>query len=845
MATEISFKGLAEVEAARRLKEGSNELPSAKPKPWFRIALGILSEPMLLLLLAASTVYFLLGDMREAIVLMSSAVFVIGITIYQEQRAERAIEALRDLSSPLALVVRDNIRKRVPSREIVRGDIIIVSEGERIPADGANLTYDIVEIDESLITGESIPVLKSIWDQNISIVRAGTDQSASFIYSGTLVVKGRVTAVVLATGADTEIGRIGKSLVTNIVRPTRLEKETRKIVRYAAVGGGFLCLFVVIFNWVTRGDLLAGLLNGLSLAMAMVPEEFPVVLTIFLALGAWRISKHRVLTRRMTAIETLGSVTALCVDKTGTLTENKMEVSELRGLDSQQVVSEFSLSQNSTRSDLLKLAFLSSSPDPFDPMETAIHDYARQIHGDNSLTTGFRLIKEFPFTSNFPVVVNVWEDDNAPLYEVSAKGAFETIAELCNVGEPTLEKLQEQVSEMANKGLRVLGLASATYLKPLLPDDVRTFTFQFKGFIGFSDPPKESIAKAITECHAAGIRVIMITGDYPVTAQAIAHKVGIPDSSDVITGKQIAILSPTELAKSVSSSTIFARILPEQKLAIVEALKLNGEVVAMTGDGINDAPALHAADIGIAMGGKGTDVAREASSLILLDDDFNSIVKTIRNGRHIFDNLKKAVSYILAIHIPTAGMAIVPLLFGMPIGLLPVHIVFLEMIIDPACSIAFEAEPEEENIMARPPRDPKEKLFSREMLLLSLLQGVVSFAVVFGMYAVTLAKGVGEIEARSLTFTTLVLSNLCLILTNRSWSESIISSFKKRNKSLAGLVTVTLSILGLSLYMPFFQHIFHFHPLHADDIILCTVLAIVSILWFEFYKVFRRTRRSA
>ncbi|HET9136760.1 MAG TPA: HAD-IC family P-type ATPase, partial [Candidatus Kapabacteria bacterium] len=434
MATKINFKGLTEVEAARRLKEGYNELPSAKPKPWFRIVLGILSEPMLLLLLAASTVYFLLGDIREAFVLMFSAVFVIGVTIYQEQRAERAIEALRDLSSPLALVVRDGMRKRVPSREIVRGDIIIVSEGERIPADGANLTSDIVEIDESLITGESIPVLKSIWDQNISIVRAGTDQSVSFIYSGTLVVKGRATAVVLATGADTEIGRIGKSLVTNIVQPTRLEKETRKIVRYAALGGGFLCLFVVVFNWVTRGDLLGGLLNGLSLAMAMVPEEFPVVLTIFLALGAWRISKHRVLTRRMSAIETLGSVTALCVDKTGTLTENKMEVSELRSHDSRHFVSEFSISQNNALPDLLKLAFLSSSPDPFDPMETAIHDFSKQIHGDNSLTTGYRLIKEFPFTSNFPVVVNVWEDDNAPLYEVSAKGAFETIAGLCNVG---------------------------------------------------------------------------------------------------------------------------------------------------------------------------------------------------------------------------------------------------------------------------------------------------------------------------------------------------------------------------------------------------------------------------
>ncbi len=831
-----TITGLSESEAARLLLRGYNELPSSKSKSGFAIAVHILSEPMLLLLLAASIVYLLLADIREAIVLLVSALFVIGITFYQERRAERALEALRDLSSPRAFVIRDGIRKRIAAREIVSGDLIIVLEGERVPADAAIVSDTIVEVDESLLSGESIPVTKAQWNGTTAIPRPGTEGSTSFIYSGTLVVKGRVTARVVATGVETEIGRIGKQLLHKETEPTRLQKETRTIVRYAAAGGAFLCVFIVLLQWFTRNNLFGGLLNGLSLAMAMVPEEFPVVLTVFLAIGAWRISKRQVLTRRMPAIETLGEVTVLCVDKTGTITENKMAVGELRDRSNNRFVSGAFDTHDPDYNRLALTALLASSPDAFDPMEIAIHTLADEDNTVIGRAANCKLIKEYPFHSAFPVVVNVWQLPDRQEYYIAVKGAMETVVQLCNITENEQHYIQGQAYEMAANGQRVLGLASGMFPLAHLPEDPHEYSFEFEGLIGFIDPPKPLIDQAIAECQSAGIRVTMITGDHPVTAQTIAKQVGLDGNTAIATGTQIGEMSDEELAAKARSTSIFARVLPEQKLAIVRALQSNGEIVAMTGDGVNDAPALRAADIGISMGRRGTDVAREASSLVLLDDDFRSIVAAIRNGRHIFDNLKKAISYIIAVHIPTAGMTILPLLLGLPIGLLPVHIIFLEMIIDPACSIAFEAEPEEENIMTRPPRNPRERLFSGTMVGLSLLQGIISLMVVLGVYITSMQRGDSESEARSLSFTTIVLSNIFLMLTNRSWNTTFVASMRKKNIALRWLVVITLSLLAVTLYVPFFQNIFHFHTLHLDDLAICLALGLLSISWFEIYK---------
>lgn len=835
------FQGLRESEAAQKLHaEGFNELPSEKHRSWLRIIGGVLSEPMLLLLVAASVIYFLLADPGEAFILLGSALLVIGITFYQERRSERALEALRDLSSPRALVIRDGERKRIPGREVVRGDLIVISEGDRIPADAAIISVSSLEVDESILTGESVPVRKSLWDNALDIARPGGND-LPFIYSGTLIVRGRGIAKVLATGQSTEMGKIGKGLQSVKQESSKIQNEIKRLVRVIATAGLSLCLIVAILYGLIQGRWLQGFLSGLSLAMAVLPEEFPVVLTVFLALGAWRMSKRNVLARHIPVIETLGETTVLCVDKTGTLTENKMVLLELRtSTEVLRVSEEANDTLPANFRELAECVILASPKDPFDPMEKAIHSFGTQFFEDKDYPArNWVLAREYPLSRGLLAVTNAWLPQNASEHIVAAKGALESIAELCHIKGEKLGMLHHLAKEMADGGLRVLGVARTKESKSL-PDDPHGFAFEFIGLIGLYDPPRKSVAAAIRECYDAGIRVMMITGDYPPTAIAIARQIGLHNPELVITGTELASLDEKQIASHLSRITICARVLPEQKLGIVRALKSSGEIVAMTGDGVNDAPALKEADIGIAMGSRGTDVAREASSLVLLDDNFTSIVEAIRNGRKIFDNLRKAMSYIVAVHIPVAGMALLPLLFGMPIALFPVHIIFLEMIIDPACSIAFEAEPEEELTMKKPPRDPKERLLSWQRIDLSLLQGFISLGICFAIYTVILNLNRGEEEARALTFATLVFSNIALILTNRSWSKSMIASFKKKNSALAAVIFGSIGLLAIVLYVPVFQSLFHFNILHADDILFSVAGGILSILWFEVLKYFKR-----
>jgi Ca2+-transporting ATPase len=578
----------------------------------------------------------------------------------------------------------------------------------------------------------------------------------------------------------------------------------------------------------------------------VLPEEFPVVLTVFLALGAWRISKSNVLTRRVSAVETLGSATVLCVDKTGTLTMNRMKVKKVfaRG-------ESFELDEGRDRlpdavHETVEFSILASQIDPFDPMEKAFkklgEDYlakTEHIHLD------WELVKEYPLSKELLAMSRVWRSPSGKEYVIAAKGAPEAIVQLCHCDSGEVDQIFKQVQTMAQEGMRVLGVASASFQKADLPEGQHDFEFEFQGLIGMEDPVRPGVPEAIKECYSAGIRVIMITGDHPGTAQAIARQIGLP-SDRVITGPELQKLSDEQLKEQVRDVCIFSRVMPEQKLRLVQALKADGEVVAMTGDGVNDAPALKAANIGIAMGGRGTDVARESASLVLLNDDFSSIVTATRLGRRIFDNIKKAMAYILAVHVPIAGISLLPVLLEWPLVFFPVHVVFLELIIDPACSIAFEAEPEEADVMARPPRDPNEPLFSRRAMGLSLLQGLSVLVIVMAVFALSIHRGQGEAEARALTYTTLIFANLGLILANRSWSRTILETMSVPNPALWWVVGGALAFLAMALYVPFLRELFSFAYLHFIDIAICFMAGIASVLWFEALKIFNgKARRDS
>ena len=835
-------KGLSEDEAARILStDGPNELPSAKPRSLPAIALGVIREPMFLLLVGGGIIYLLLGDLQEALLLLAFVFVVIGITFYQERKTENALGALRNLSSPRARVIRGGEERRIAGREVVRGDLVIIAEGDRVPADGVVLASTNLSVDESLLTGESAPVRKCEWDGKATNERPGGDDEP-FVYSGTLVVQGQALMEVRKTGTHTEIGKIGRSLQTLQVEKTTLEKQTSRLVRNLAIAGGLLSVLVVIAYGLTRGDWLHGILAGVALAMAMLPEEFPVVLTIFLALGAWRMSHQRVLARRMPAIEILGSATVLCVDKTGTLTLNQMSVGQLgvQGiyLDVSQPAPE---ALPEEFHPLVEFSILASQRDPFDPMEKAFHRFGEMYLAQTEhIHRDWVLVRQYPLSKELLAMSQVWRSAKGQGYVIAAKGAPEAIADLCHLDDAQRQALSEQISVMAKKGLRVLGVARAFFDgMEGLPGEQHDFDFQFLGLVGLVDPVRPSVTSAIQECYEAGIRVVMITGDYPATARNIAAQIGLSNPQQVISGDELDAMSDSDLSVRVRDVNIFARVVPEQKLSLIRALKANGEVVAMTGDGVNDAPALKASDIGVAMGARGTDVAREAAGLVLLDDDFSSIVGAIRMGRRIFDNLRKAMAYIFAIHVPIAGLSLIPVAANWPLILLPIHIVFMELVIDPACSIVFEAEPGEANVMRRPPRDPKESVFDRKTLGISILQGLSVLVVSMGAFMVARYLGLGSLESRTMAFTTLTVANIALILTNVSWSRSIIATLRSPNEAMWFVVGAAFVFLGLAIYLPVLSQLFRFHSLGAREVAVSILAGLSSVLWFEAVKAYR------
>jgi len=841
----IAIRGLTQQQAAARLgAEGPNELPSAKPRSFLVIAWEVLREPMILLLVAAGVIYLILGEPRDSLVLLISIFAILGIDLYQQNKTERALEALRDLSSPRALVIRDGIQMRIAGRDVVRGDIVILTEGDRVPADGVVLSCVSLSIDESLLTGESVPVRKSPGNISLSMARPGGDE-LPFVYSGTLVVQGHGVAEIKETGSQTELGRVGKALQTIEPEVSHLKTETKRVVGIMAVLGFSICALVALIYGLSTGSWLSGILVGITVAMSLLPEEFAVVLTVFLALGAWRISQRNVLTRRASAIETLGSATVLCVDKTGTLTQNQMSVKKLFAAGQvQELDTSGGLLLRDDISELLEFGVLASQRDGFDPMDLALRQAGRHhLSTTKQLHETWQLVREYPLSPKLLAVTRVWHSPSQNGRIVAVKGALGAVAELCCISGSQFEEIKNYAEAMAAEGLRILAVARADFGNGVLPADPHEFGFKFLGLVALADPVRPEIKNAVRECYAAGIRVVMITGDFAGTAQSIARQIQLQGIERALTGPDLDRLDEATLRREVRSVNIFARVVPEQKLRLIEALKANGDIVAMTGDGVNDAPALKAAHIGIAMGARGTDVAREAADLVLLDDAFSSIVQAVRLGRRIFDNLKKAMAYVMAVHVPIAGLALVPVLLKWPLVMLPLHVVFLELVIDPACSVAFEAEPEESDVMERPPRNPKQPLFDRRTLMLSILQGASVLLVVLGVFAAAMYRGETETNVRALTFTTLIIANLALILTNRSWTRTILNMWRSPNPAVWWVVLGAASFLGVVIYVPPIQMLFRFSRLHASDIALCLTAGMFSIAWFEALKMLGRLHR--
>ncbi len=847
MQNETIIQGLTESEARERLaQDGYNEIPSAQKRTFLHILWEVVREPMFLMLIACGGLYLALGDPKEALMLMGFVVVIISITIYQEQKTERALEALRDLSSPRALVIRDGKQQRIAGREVVRDDIILVSEGDRVPADAHLLVATNLSVDESLLTGESVPVHKKSWEGGqysaSDAMHPGGDD-LPFIYSGTLVVKGQGIACVHATGARTEMGKIGKALQILEIENTNLQKQTGKIVRNFAVLGLGLCVIVVVIYGLTRGNWLEGFLAGVTLAMATLPEEFPVVLTVFLALGAWRISLRQVLTRRVPAVEMLGAATVLCVDKTGTLTLNRMTVTKIAGNSNKHSGEVYDVESTPDSlpehfHEVVEYSILASPVNPFDPMEKAIKELGgRTLSATEHIHRDWTMLREYPLSSELLAMTRVWHSPDHQNYAIAAKGAPEAIANLCHFDEAQQASMEAQIDRMANHGLRVIAVARALFTEADLPESQHDFAFKYLGLLGLADPVRPGVPEALRSCYTAGIRVIMITGDYPGTAHNIASKIGLKPSNQIIAGPELDAMDDNELQERIRTTCIFARVVPEQKLRLVQALKANGEVVAMTGDGVNDAPALKAAHIGIAMGGRGTDVAREAAALVLLDDNFASIVAAVRMGRRIFHNLKKAMAFIFSVHIPIAGMSLIPVLLDWPIALLPVHILFLELIIDPACTVVFEMEEDEPDIMNQPPRKLAAPLFGRSMVLSGLIQGLGILSVVVGVYAFGLSQDPNAGEARMFAFVSLVIGNLGLIFANRSTSLFIPESLRIPNKALWWVSLGALFFLAIVLSVPGAREMFQFSPLHLWEIALLAFAGITSILFAESIKV--------
>jgi Ca2+-transporting ATPase len=838
---------LTEEKAYELLSEfGPNELPKSEKRSFWSRIFNLFREPMLLLLVATAVLYLAIGDLSEGIILSGSVFLVLAISYYQERKSEKALDALRELSSPRALVIRDGVERRIPAREVVPGDLVALYEGDRVPADGIILQCRHLNIDESLLTGESLPVRKKAQADESAFSHSGEIQNYFRVYSSTLVIAGSGLVRITATGVRTEVGKIGQGLIAEVPEELGLAMEVRKIVRLFAWSGGFVCAAIIILYGLYHHDWIKSFLIGLATQMSLLPEEFPVVLTIFLAMGAWRLSKSNVLVRKPSAIERLGAITILCVDKTGTLTRNQMSVTCLKNENNLTTVDARS-SENLSEEfhELVEFGILASHIDPFDPMEKAILKMAIEgSWGKDHLHKNWHFIRDYPLSDKLLAMSCVWKSPDSQTYVIATKGAPEAVIELCSLEVDKRDKILESTKEMAQQGLRVIGVAKAFFTHDQLPPDQHDFEFKWVGLIGLTDPLRAEVPEAINRCRRAGIRVVMMTGDYPETALKIAEQAGLETKNSLITGNDLVKFNNQKLNEQLKTAQVLARLTPDQKLMIVKRLKEMGHVVAMTGDGVNDAPSLKWADVGIAMGGRGTDVAREASDLVLLDDNFTSIVDGIERGRVIFNNIRKAMSYIVSVHVPIAGLSILPVIFDWPLILSPIHIVFLELIIDPASSLIFEAQEADEDTMTSSPRPLKTRLFGNREMLRSILQGFLVLGITLGVLWIgTSWKGQDLESARALGFIVLALGNLTLIFADLADGkfEDLVSVLRR----MSGLIIIILvvSCLIAVTRIEAMSTLFKFHQLSWNEIgfgfCVAAFMFVILFIWNFLYRIMR------
>ncbi|MBK4737676.1 cation-translocating P-type ATPase [Noviherbaspirillum pedocola] len=828
--------GLSSEEARRRFSvDGANEVPSDGPKSLRRMALDVVLEPMFLLLLACGAIYLLLGDKAEALMLLAFVFMVMGISLVQQGRTERSLAALRSISSPRALVIRDGQTCRIAGRDLVVDDIVLLAEGDRVPADMTILEASNLTIDESMLTGESVPVVK-----HGSLELADAHESgdvASMAYSGTLVIQGAGRGRVTATGTRSALGRIGASMQGLADERTPVQEQTRQVVKGVAVAGLALAAALAVAWGLLRDDWLHGLLAGVTFAMAVVPEELPVILSIFLGLGAWRLAQARVLARSVPAVELLGATTILCVDKTGTLTANRMQLRKLWSEECEQDLAQLAQVPEALH-PVLEYAVLASHRRAFDPMETAIGAAGQALLANTEhLHRDWTLVDDYPLSRHMLAMSRVWQSPDLEDRIIAAKGAPEAIMDLCHLDAARSGIIAAQVERMAREGLRVLGVAQAAFAARALPENQHDFAFRFIGLVAFEDPLRPKVPQAIAECHAAGIRVVMITGDHPHTAVSIARQAGLQVDGEALTGKDIDASEPDLLRRRLREANVFCRVQPEHKLRLVQAFRDMGEIVAMTGDGINDAPALKAAHIGVAMGARGTDVAREAADLVLLDDDFTSLVTAVRYGRQVFANLRKAIVFIVAVHVPIVGLSIAPVLMGWPMLLMPVHILFLQLIIDPSCSLVFEAEPLEAEAMHAKPRRPDARLYDSTVLIQGLCQGGGLLAILLALFLLTRQLDVSDEAARTLMFSALVIGNLGLIGANRNWRAAAFWSWHRGNPYFLWIALATLTMLLAVVAIPVARDLFAFALPTPALAIAALAASLLAWLWFGTAKI--------
>lgn len=820
---EHSTAGLSETEAQSRLIQlGENLIPSEAPKTFLKQVLMVLSEPMLILLFAAGAINFLLAEFLDASMLMVTVFIVLGISIYQSRRSENALQVLKDLSAPNVKVIRDGVERRISSHKLVVGDLILLSEGDRICADAQLITASSLACDESTVTGESTPVDKFDGDA---------------VLSGTLTTRGHGKAIVFATGINSQLGRIGKSLQEITAERSRLQKDVDQLVRVIGALGVITVFMVVTIYGSTRNNWLEGGLAGIAAAMALIPEEFPVILTLFMAIGAWRMSKNKVIARQPSAIEALGSISVLCVDKTGTITENHMTVREVV-VDGRALSTE-DISRYPKALELVKIAALACPIHSYDPMDKAFKELLQRSDQIQSFDIQESL-NEYPVQENQLAYIHSWSINDE--FIIAAKGAPETIAKMCQLDSQHHSEIMSEVHKAATRGFRVLAVAKVAVSKSSTAPQVNDgLKFDYLGLALLQDPIRAGVKESVNECRKAGIKTVMITGDHPSTARAIGEEIGLENSAKFLTGSALDEMSDEELARNISSVSVFARVKPEHKLRIIRAFQGNGFVVGMTGDGVNDAPALRAADIGLAMGGRGTDVAREAASLVITDDNFNSIVGGIRRGRVTYDNLQKAMSYVIAIHIPIFGLALLPIFSTeWPLILLPALVAFHEVIIDPACSVVFEEESPDPNVMNEKPRDFNGKIFSRKEILLSVAQGFSVFLTLFALFMFLLRSERSEQEVRTMIFGSLMMANILLILTNRSRTLTILKTFRqRRNYTVKWILGLAVIVLISLITLPPLQVLFDLGAIGLSDWWLMLLCSLTSLSWYEIYKLLR------